>query len=275
MFDSSFFSNGTDVTVKVEGWNQHGGYATASQSVVVKNRIVAFNDTEFEETAGGSGSAELFQHMAGLGYGWEEPGPGWTSDNVSARLQNPGIWYVNSHGGSDLHATDVPDDAFFAQGPNMYAYDYARESWNGTNLPPFNSTGDPYVAYAQLDACCCGVNGLFQTVLYPYFDAYDNQNIVDQAVLSWPGDVYISEAENRVWWMFGAMRYGATAWAAAAAMIATNSNNNHRVRIHTTTNLVDSWEEVKLQGDPFTRIKTVYKPSHLATGLTWYRNITE
>jgi len=250
----------------------------------VKNSVIAFNLSEFLAYAGGNGAGHVISAMTGKNYSLYSNYFSWNGDTIAGKLTTPGVWYVNSHGNPQLHYTNAAEPeqhlfwAVFNDGgaDHPYSYDYKRFLANGFNFPPFNDTGNPYVAFAQLDNCNNGTpynNGLlFESLLFPFFDGYGELE-QDQAVIAWPGITFIGESQNLVWWITGHMASGWTAAYCRFFLVGNNSDENHPVHLNDKTNLIDSIGECTLIGDPFTRVKGVYTHTVIPNTLFWWRHL--
>jgi hypothetical protein len=278
MFDSSHFPAGSDVEVRVWGRNSWGDTVEASDAARVKNRIVGFNKRHWAfYPPGGNGVAALLNEMAGSNYQSYTSTFGWDKAQVRQNLHNPGIWYVHSHGETGLwHQTDVEStdepEAFWVNNPEPWSYAHGRDMWNGEGLPPFNSTEHPYVAFALCDWCESGIRQDIQVLLYPYLDAYSTQ-ITDQALIAWPGCIFVNDAYNRIWWLIRPMRQGKTVDQAVQILLQGNRLENHPVRIHSWFNLVDTTDEILVIGDKYTRVKGVYTGNNMTSAQSWYRKL--
>lgn len=274
MFDSSHLTHGSQATVRVWGRDNLDNQIEAENSAVVLNRLVAYNLSEFNGYDGGRGAQTVSIMMGNQGYFQYVLTSGWTRDIVAEQVKNSGIHYVNSHGHEVLHAHTVDTPAgslFFAKPPNAYNYESSRWTHNGSGLPPFNSTGLPPVQFAMFDICDGGPTNQFSSILVPYYDAYDQTKVTDQATVMYPGAIFIDEGESRIYWWFKALRVGKTVDVAKREFLEGNSEEDHPVHIDEATNLVDEPYEVNVFGDVDTRIKKVYTGNNFAAAAQWYR----
>ncbi|MBS1714717.1 MAG: hypothetical protein JST30_10325 [Armatimonadetes bacterium] len=276
MFDSTHFANGSIVEVKMKGKNQWGDIAQDINFVEVKNRCVGFGRHDFLQYNGGDGVTELVTQLTGHNYGFlTTTSYGWACLDITDSMSNPGIYYVATHGNSAAHQTNnlipVIERMYALPVSGEQDYQNVRTLRNGSGYPPLNSTDNPYVAFALMDFCNSGSASDFQTVLYPYYDAY-SADIVDQAMIGWGDVVYLREAENRVSWLFRFLVVGKTVQISRDTFLTLNSETADPVHVGSTSHLASTSSDCPIFGDEYTRIKRVYTHTHyLITPGQWYR----
>ncbi len=202
---------------------------------------------------------------------------GWNFGSLASGLNNCSVVYVHTHGATTYFWTDTNDfhyfypgafnnsldqDVYATQGP--YALKPMRLNAIGSGLPPFNSTGNPPITIAFMDACDTGTDNSFaDALLPPYTNYYSNPNIEDQAELGYSFTFLLSRtsAVDTVFWH--ALSEGKTAdearQEAYGAYQGANTPQDYEHFLHV-------W------GDFYSRLHGVYTGSAVPLAQTaWYR----
>lgn len=192
IFDSTHFSDGQSVQIKIEARDSLGHYGYAQASAPVYNRGTAYGRNDFETTSGGAGTPAAVGAMQAANYAIEAHVTtiGWTAAQILADIDPATAFYVNTHGefdGSNPYFTSDLDEVSSSE--NIYARFVdpevlsVRQAAVGTGTPPRNS-GSPPVTVAFVDACVTGsVNEFAAAFLWPY--QTENGWTVDQSEVGW------------------------------------------------------------------------------------------
>lgn len=177
IFDSTHWSPGSVVEVKIEASEYSLSYGigptlTASYSAPIKNAALASEGINpILEPDGAPAAAQAhFQMNYASTLVNDSPYDVAAYDNMT---QWKNLIFVNSEGGAVTY--DMGDGLTSASPSNASPSDFGwlqhRTFNNGFGLPPFNTWQCP-VNFADLEVCHAGDQLAFETILFPYSDAY-------------------------------------------------------------------------------------------------------
>ena len=280
-FDSTVFGNGTQLVVRFEAVDSYGVVYEAQDSAPVKNKIGLAQVDEWNGYSNTDGIEETRLAMQNLGWDTHELSTAdWDPVDLRTLFTGSGIYHVATHGLITQHLTDNWDDVLaepdllFPYFPNYVDW---RASINGNGYPPHNSTDIPPVTFAFLDACHAGTTNAFNSILLPHMTSY-GEFVENMCLIGYWGSVFVAGHSSAAKLLFSDMREGVTAWNARAYFLYANwqrwiANNDdlHVVRIDSWDNVVNADYEMRLWGDPNTRIRWVYTGDEYLADEGWFR----
>lgn len=291
VFDSTVFASGTWVTITFVAFDSYGDEYLDSDMAQVKNRIALaqldqWNDFEYTDSI-----EQTNQMMANMGWDIDElSGPLWDPDDLNAHFTGAVIYHLSTDGywaevegfGTYLyHVTDNWDEVFAQQLPSGGVPNYLtwRVLSNGTDYPPRNSTNVPPVTFAFLDACYLGISSEFNTILYPWWTSYGTF-AENMAFVGYSDKVRVLGAPGAARSLFNYLSAGYVVDEARELFFRDNiieweqGNDYWVVHLGEGQNedtVVDSNQEMKLWGDPNTRVRWVYTGDESLAEEAWYR----
>lgn len=297
MFDSTHWGTGTTSCMVALRVKERGSpERTARLPVPIKNRAAGYILSHF--VAAGDSLAPTMDVLEAMGYvnQAEVSSPGWTAAQCLGDIAGSTIFYVASHG----HYIQ-PGKSYFTDGtaganevpPGTPVYSLvapgssnevkpAREAAVGANLlpsqlPPFNPTGNPPIAFAFVDACNTSIplnaDEFYKAFCYPEQNKYRPEIVEDQAEMGWAEQV-----PNAILPIFTTKFWSELSLGKTVAQARSNALSH-----------ANSWHQAKydtpfvyspgLLGDEFTRLKHVYTgTNHLPPVLLgqspWFRVVT-
>ncbi len=275
MFDSSHFSNGTEVEVTYRVWGLWSGMheAKSNPDPVVKNKLMMFEDPDTSDD-GPDPVPTVYGLMAGKNYAMHaEDGHFWSSDDFRAAMWGSNVIFFSGHGAEAHHTSPINPWMTHAM------YQSERTAINGTGLPPFNSTIYPQVNFCHLVACICGRTDNFKKALYPYYMGWGGGYLENQAVLTFTNfsqTVQRWKNSELIWeklalgWTVGAVRaWLRDVWLPSNPGVIKMSNDTSPTWRNAT---ISDWNLICGEDQGAMRLKSVYTGTN-SPPANWFRSL--
>jgi hypothetical protein len=298
MFDSTHWgANTTSCVVRLEAKEVGQPEQHAEATIPIKNRAAGYILSHFVAT--GDSLTPTMDALEAMGYvnQAEVSAPNWTAAQCLGDVASCTIFYVASHG----HFVQ-PGKSYFTDGtaglnevpPGTPVYSLVapgssnevkpvREAAVGSSLPPaqlppFNPTGNPPIAFAWVDSCNTALlptsDEFLQAFCYPLQNRYLPGQVENQAEMGWDSPVFNGAMPVFATHFWSQMSTGKT--VEQARMIAQAQTEAWFEQSYDNNVLAS---ETRLFGDPFTRLRHVYTGTgQLAPapsgGSPWFRVIT-
>lgn len=209
----------------------------------------------------------------------------WNKLELLPAIEDCNVRYIHTHGNSGSFWTDAndywysypnppslpPENAYPVTvpmtDPNGFAIKPSRIVGNGTGLPPINSTRNPPINLAFIDACCTGVENYFaEALLYPHGNIYagtswwpENQSQVGYSIIAKLDE---TKPSGQAFWE--ELMNEKTVDEARQAFFEAYKGSNKPA---TADQLLHVW------GDFYTRMSGVYTGNYGHAPKGWYREI--
>ncbi len=268
-FDSTHFPPGTSVEVRFKAKDSHGNFYEAAESSVVKNGAKLHDLPEFVETYGGDLASTADGIVSGLNLQRSYLSDSWPTTIAAARIARASFWVVWTHAGPNAHqcSPGQGDLVWSSIGTGDVSYDFWRAEANGFGWPPFNDTGNEPVELALLLGCKMGSSSAFLTAIEPHGTNYDPFTIRDKAVVAAYGQLFIGDGSRLADWLITSLTGGQTVHKACLQLFALASQQHllNQPSVYTNfdgnpygDNVLNSFSELPIYGDRFTRLTKVY-----------------
>jgi len=275
LFDSTHFSDGAMIALKLKVWDSNGGYYDgAIQGAAYNKGFVLLNNTdESSEDAFGvarvAASIERMKHTVPSGENDK-----YHRDDILQLIPNESVFYVKTHASendfgdsfcgyqagsldntcnADIETTSGVDSA----GRNMYHVDVTHSVLSkNANQPPYN--------FVFLDGCeTAGTTS--SSISFKFTNAFSISG-QDRSYLGWHNEVFASSSENINWKIrfWDNLSYGNTALDAALESTVDGHPLGEAIRGEVSTETAIS---LVVLGDTATKLHGVYGRS----GLDWFR----
>lgn len=274
MFDSTQFTHGQPLEIKIEGGDTAGQYYMANGSTTVQNIARIWQNPDFDESAATSAADVVELKLPPLGihpiryYGNIE------EEYFLARVKDS-IIYVVQHGDKWHHALGTTT---FPVILDSNYYD-ARQILNGSGFPPYNSSLMPPVNVLFAEWCEGGKRPppSFDKALSPYRNSYGN-TIENQAVIANAVCISTISLSARAHKFFEFISEGSTVLQTVDEMVKYANNLPGSLQILCQDEQTgvprpqNRPEDYTIYGDTSTRIKTVYTGDQ-GNSVGWYRKL--
>lgn len=277
MFDSSHFEHGESVEVRITGHDNLGRFYDGGASTDVRNIARCWRNWDFahvdaDGVAVAAPNLQLFNYQPIVYY------DSWSADFFGDRMFDT-ITYVVTHGGQGIFDDGPSVDCIYADGPpSIVSYAEMRPLHNGSGLPPYNTTELPPINFLHLESCNCGDDWTFFNACYPYGNVYEPNTYEDQSV--WAPTVWqlVFQSRVRTEVIYSYLLAGWTVNEVKGLFLLEAADLEIKCfDIDPDTNDVEPRlmtlpMDIRVSGDLFTRIKSVYTGDYTFAG-AWYRDL--
>jgi hypothetical protein len=190
MFDSTHWGAAqTNCVVRLEV-TEFGDPTVRSSEITVPIKNLAKQYDVSDEKLNPASAPVVASWTGAMGYATHTHSKdGWTRSQFLSEMQGASVEYFGGHGNVSPWFNDDSPAGLTIYPSDIESY---RSGQVGSGLPPFNSTGQPPIAFAFLHTCCVATNNGFNVFNLPYSNHYGGW-MEDQAITGFNGSVRLTQ----------------------------------------------------------------------------------